>query len=457
MNNAGAPIYVVDDDVSVREGLESLIRSAGLRAETFASAQEFLARPQSEVPSCLVLDVEMPGLSGLDLQEKLVKADIQIPIIFLTGHGNIPMTVRAIKGGAQEFLTKPFNDEDLLDAIRQAIDRCHTAAQRRDLAQHSFEGIIGTSAALNATLQQVERVAPTESTVLILGETGTGKELIARAIHKHSQRSRRAFINVNCASIPSSLIASELFGHEKGAFTGAIQRREGRFELAHSGTIFLDEVGELPVEMQIALLRVLQERQFERVGGSQVLSTDVRVIAATNRELTVTVAAGAFRADLFYRLNVFPIEVPPLRKRKEDIPMLMEYFVKRYAEKIGKQIRKIDKNTLELCQAYPWPGNIRELQNIVERSVILCSDNTFRIEKAWLESSQSPRQELSGPLRETLVNQEKEMIEAALTESKGKVAGPEGAAAKLGIRPTTLDSKIKQHRIRKHRFVPEQE
>jgi DNA-binding NtrC family response regulator len=457
MNNTGLPIYVVDDDVSVREGLESLIRSAGLRAETFASAQEFLARPQSEVPSCLVLDVEMPGLSGLDLQEKLVKADIQIPIIFLTGHGNIPMTVRAIKGGAQEFLTKPFNDEDLLDAIRQAIDRCHTAPQRRDLAQHSFEGIIGTSAALNATLQQVERVAPTESTVLILGETGTGKELIARAIHKYSQRSRRAFINVNCASIPSSLIASELFGHEKGAFTGAIQRREGRFELAHSGTIFLDEVGELPVEMQIALLRVLQERQFERVGGSQVLSTDVRVIAATNRELTVTVAAGAFRADLFYRLNVFPIEVPPLRKRKEDIPMLMEYFVKRYAEKIGKQIRKIDKNTLELCQAYPWPGNIRELQNIVERSVILCSDNTFRIEKAWLESSQSPRQELSGPLRETLVNQEKEMIEAALTESKGKVAGPEGAAAKLGIPSTTLDSKIKQHRIRKHRFVPEQE
>jgi formate hydrogenlyase transcriptional activator len=337
-------------------------------------------------------------------------------------------------------------DENL--ALREQIDQAFM-----------FEEIVGSAPALRNVLASIIKVAPTDSTVLITGETGTGKELIARAIHKHSQRSRRAFISVNCASIPSSLIASELFGHEKGAFTGALQRRQGRFELAHSGTIFLDEVGELPVEMQIALLRVLQERQFERVGGNQVLSTDVRVIAATNRNLTAAIGAGTFRADLFYRLNVFPIEVPPLRKRKEDISMLIEYFVKRYAEKIGKQIRNIDKNTLELCQAYSWPGNIRELQNIVERSVILCSGDTFRIEKTWLESSQpqSPRQELSGPLPETLLNQEKQMIEAALTESKGKVAGPEGAAAKLGIPRTTLDSKIKQYKIPKHRFVPDQE
>ena len=331
-------------------------------------------------------------------------------------------------------------------ALREQIDQAFM-----------FEEIVGSSPALQNVLSSIVKVAPTDSTVLITGETGTGKELIARAIHKHSQRSRRAFISVNCASIPSSLIASELFGHEKGAFTGALQRRQGRFELAHSGTIFLDEVGELPVEMQIALLRVLQERQFERVGGNQVLSTDVRVIAATNRDLSVAIAAGAFRADLFYRLNVFPIEVPPLRKRKEDISMLIEYFVKRYAEKIGKQIRKIDKSTLELCQAYPWPGNIRELQNIVERSVILCSGDVFWIEKAWLESSQPVGQGLPGPLPETLLNQEKEMIEAALTESKGKVAGPEGAAAKLGIPRTTLDSKIKQLKIRKHKFAPEQE
>jgi transcriptional regulator with PAS, ATPase and Fis domain len=329
-------------------------------------------------------------------------------------------------------------------------------ALREDIEKVSmFEEIVGSSEALQTVLSNVVKVARTDSTVLITGETGTGKELIARAIHKQSQRSGQAFINVNCASIPSSLIASELFGHEKGAFTGAVQRRQGRFELAHSGTIFLDEVGELPAETQIALLRVLQERQFERLGGNRIITTDVRVIAATNRDLTEAIAAGTFRADLFYRLNVFPIEVPPLRTRREDIPMLVEYFVKRYAEKAGKQIRKIDRNTLEQCQLYPWPGNIRELQNIVERSVILCGGDTFWIEKAWLARARAPRQEWPGPLPDTLQNQEKQIIEAALAESKGKVAGPEGAAAKLGIPRSTLDSKIKQLSIKKHRFIPE--
>src|SRR6267142_501080 len=331
-------------------------------------------------------------------------------------------------------------DENL--ALREQIDQAFM-----------FEDIVGSSPALQNVLSSIVKVAPTDSTVLITGETGTGKELIARAIHKHSRRSGQAFISVNCASIPSSLIASELFGHEIGAFTGAVQRRQGRFEMAHSGTIFLDEVGELPAETQIVLLRVLQERQFERVGGNRIIPTDVRVIAATNRDLTAAIAAGTFRADLFYRLNVFPIEVPPLRKRKEDIPMLVEYFVKRYAEKMGKQIRKIDKNTLGLCQSYPWPGNIRELQNIVERSVILCGGDTFWIEKTWLASVPPPLQELAGSLPDTLQNQEKEMIEAALAESRGKVAGPQGAAAKLGIPPSTLDTKIKQLGIKKHRFI----
>jgi PAS domain S-box-containing protein len=329
-------------------------------------------------------------------------------------------------------------------ALREQIDQAFM-----------FEEIVGASPALQTVLSSIVKVAPTDSTVLITGETGTGKELIARAIHKHSRRSGQAFISVNCASIPSSLIASELFGHEKGAFTGAVQRRQGRFELAHSGTIFLDEVGDLPAETQITLLRVLQERQFERVGGNRILPADVRVIAATNRDLTTAIAAGTFRADLFYRLNVFPIEVPPLRKRREDIPMLVEYFVKRYAEKAGKQIRKIDRNTLEQCQLYPWPGNIRELQNIVERSVILSSGDTFWIEKAWLASQEAARQELPGPLPDTLQNQEREIIETALAESKGKVAGPEGAAAKLGIPRSTLDSKIKQLGIKKHRFISE--
>src|SRR5882672_10632626 len=330
-------------------------------------------------------------------------------------------------------------------ALREQIDKAFM-----------FEEIVGSSPALQTVLSSIVKVAPTDSTVLITGETGTGKELIARAIHKHSRRSGQAFISVNCASIPSSLIASELFGHEKGAFTGAVQRRQGRFEMAHSGTIFLDEVGELPAETQIALLRVLQERQFERVGGNRIIPTDVRVIAATNRDLTAAIAAGTFRADLFYRLNVFPIEAPPLRKRKEDISMLVEYFVKRYAEKVGKQICKIDNKTLELCQSYPWPGNIRELQNIVERSVILCGGDTFWIEKAWLARVHPPRQELAGPLPDTLQNQERKIIETALAESKGKVAGPEGAAAKLGIPRSTLDTKIKQLGIEKHRFISKQ-
>jgi formate hydrogenlyase transcriptional activator len=340
-----------------------------------------------------------------------------------------------------------------IDDRKQAEERTRkeNVALREQIDQvFMFEEIVGSSPALKTVLSSIVKVAPTDSTVLITGETGTGKELIARAIHKGSERAGHPFIAVNCASIPSSLIASELFGHEKGAFTGALQRRQGRFELAHSGTIFLDEIGELPAETQIALLRVLQERQFERVGGSRVIPTDVRIIAATNRDLPAAIASGSFRADLFYRLNIFPIHVPPLRNRKEDIPMLVEYFVKRYAEKARKQISRIDKNTLKLCQSYDWPGNIRELQNIVERSVILCAGDTFWVDKAWLSSQDAPRPKSSGLLTESVQSYEKELIEAALAESDGKVAGPNGAAAKLGIPRSTLDLKIKQLNIKKH-------
>ncbi len=343
--------------------------------------------------------------------------------------------------------------EKAFEEIKRLKDRLHdeNVVLREQIDQaFMFEEIVGSSPALKTVLSSIVKVAPTNSTVLITGETGTGKELIARAIHKGSQRATQAFISVNCASIPPSLIASELFGHEKGAFTGALQRHQGRFELAHSGTIFLDEIGELPAETQVALLRVLQERQFERVGGTRVIPTDVRIIAATNRDLSAAIAAGAFRTDLFYRLNVFPIRVPPLRERKGDIPMLVEYFARRYAEKAGKQISKIDKNTLKLCQSYHWPGNIRELQNIVERSVILCAGDTFWIDEAWLSSQNARLPESSGPLTKTLKSYEKELIEAALTESNGKVAGPNGAAAKLGIPRSTLDLKIKQLNIEKH-------
>jgi formate hydrogenlyase transcriptional activator len=327
-------------------------------------------------------------------------------------------------------------------------------ALREEVSRASmFEEIVGASPALKTVLSHLSSVAPTDSTVLISGETGTGKELIARAIHRLSRRAQRAFISLNCAATPPSLIASELFGHEKGAFTGAVQQRRGRFELAHSGTIFLDEIGEIPSDTQIALLRVLQERQIERVGGSRAIPVDVRVIAATNRDLSEAIASGTFRSDLFYRLNVFPIQVPPLRKRREDIPILVEYFVKRFAEKMAKRIHRMDKRTLELCDRYPWPGNIRELQNIVERSVILCSGDVFSIDEAWLSSQAPLRPDGSDPLPLTLQDQEREMIEAALTKSRGKVAGPRGAAATLGIPPSTLESKIKQLGIQKRRYT----
>ena len=286
MNEKNALVFIVDDDRGTRESLSNLIRSAGLSAQTFSSAQEFLAAERPKAPSCLVLDVQLPGLSGLDLQQELAKAGVKIPIIFITGYGDIPTSVRAIKAGALEFLTKPVNREDLLHAIQQAIARDNIARQPNgDTGTHNFEEIVGTSAALRAVLKQVEVVAPTESTVLILGETGTGKELIARAIHTTSSRSRRPFVKLNCAAIPTGLLESELFGHEKGAFTGAIAQRIGRFELADGGTIFFDEVGEIPLELQTKLLRVLQEREFERLGSTRTLRTDARLIAATNREL----------------------------------------------------------------------------------------------------------------------------------------------------------------------------
>jgi PAS domain S-box-containing protein len=331
------------------------------------------------------------------------------------------------------------------------------AALREEIDETSmFEEIVGTSAALQTVLSRIPKVAPTDSTVLITGETGTGKELVARAIHRRSGRNSRAFISVNCAAIPRDLIVSELFGHEKGAFTGATQRRLGRFELADGGTIFLDEVGELSTDIQVALLRVLQEREFERVGGVQPIHVDVRVIAATNRDLNAAVADGTFRHDLFYRLNVFPIEVPPLRERKDDLLMLVEYFVQRYAKRAGKNIRSFDKKALALLRTYDWPGNIRELQNIIERSVILSSGEVISVDESWLSKETFPpafRIEASAHSNNQVEPlSERETIEAALVKTKGRVWGSSGAAAKLGIPPSTLDHRIKALKINKKHF-----
>lgn len=338
-----------------------------------------------------------------------------------------------------------------IDDRKQAAEKAQqeNLALREEIDKVSmFESIVGNSPALQAVLARVAKVARTDSTVLITGETGTGKELIARAIHKRSLRSDRPFVSVSCAAIPRDLIAPELFGHEKGAFTGALQRRLGRFELAEGGTIFLDEIGELPTETQVALLRILQEREFQRVGSNLSLRADVRVIAATHRDLPEAIRVGAFRSDLYYRINVFPIEIPPLRERKQDIRLLVGYFIDRYASKTGKHIRHIAKRSMDQLQSYAWPGNIRELQNVIERSVILCDTENFSVDESWL----SPEPKSGRVLAHEMIAQEKEFIELALAECKGRVSGASGAAVRLGMPPSTLDSKIRALKIDKRRF-----
>jgi len=348
--------------------------------------------------------------------------------------------------------------EKAFEEIKRLRDQLHdeNVVLREQIDQaFMFEEVVGSSPGLQGVLSRVTKVAPTDSSVLVSGETGTGKELIARAIHKRSRRSQRAFVSVNCAALAPSLISSELFGHEKGAFTGAMQRRLGRFELANGGTIFLDEIGEVPLDTQVALLRVLQEREFERVGGTQPVKIDVRVIAATNRDLEAAVANGTFRPDLYYRLNVFPIQVPPLRERHDDVLMLLEYFVHRFAQKMGKHFTKIDKRTVELFRSYSWPGNIRELQNVVERSVIVSSDGVFSVDAAWLTRDSrrvSLAQQPEPAHLDEDASRERKIIEDALTRSRGRVSGPDGAAARLRLPPSTLEHRIKKLRIRKNHF-----
>src|SRR3984957_4663599 len=359
--------------------------------------------------------------------------------------------LRAEKGQIKRFYSASID----IDDRKRAEERLHqeNVALREEIDKASmFEEIVGTSPALKSVLSRISKVAPSDSTVLITGETGTGKELVARALHRRSGRASRAFVSVNCAAIPRDLIASELFGHEKGAFTGALQRRIGRFELAEAGTIFLDEVGDLPAETQVALLRVLQEREFERVGGNQLIRANVRVIAATNRDLEIAIGSGSFRRDLFYRLSVFPLESPALRERREDIPMLVEYFIDRYARKAGKRIRNVEKSTMELLLAYSWPGNIRELQNVIERSVILCDGDTISVDPSWLSLESTAAQPKSQPFGKKSAAQEKETIETALAKTGGRVSGPAGAAAALSIPASTLESKIRSLGIDKFRF-----
>lgn len=460
MSTTGALVYIVDDDPSAREGVAGLIRSAGLRVQAFASAEEFLAAPRPELPSCLVLDVSLPGVSGLDLQEELAKADVKIPIIFLTGHGDIRMTVRALKAGASNFLTKPFDDEEMLNAIRQCItpneeERRYLESEIR--TAHNFCDIIGNSDALYKVLEQIAIVAPTDSTALLLGETGTGKELVARAIHNLSSRRDRPFVRINCAAIPSGLLESELFGHEKGAFTGALMQKKGRFELADHGSLFLDEIGDISLELQPKLLRAVQEQEFERLGSARTIKVDVRIIAATHRNLAAMIREDKFREDLFYRLNVFPIEIPPLRERRGDIPLLVQHFMSKLSRQMGKKITSIPRHTMQLLANASWPGNVRELQNFIERAVILTQGSELYVPLAELKDGIRTHGGASVPASHpasTFHDAERQAIINALKAASGRIAGTGGAAERLGLKRTTLQNKIRRLNLSRTEWSP---
>ncbi|QNI33135.1 sigma 54-interacting transcriptional regulator [Alloacidobacterium dinghuense] len=444
---------------------EETFRIFGFEQDVRPSLERILQQthPADREHHRLVLESAAKEKKDFDFEHRLLMADASVKHIHVVGHRSKQTVSGELEfvGAVTDITERKRTEAELrnaLDEIGKLQERLYkeNIALREEIDKtFMFEEIVGESPALRTALAQVSKVAPTDATVLITGETGTGKELFARAIHKRSKRSSRAFVNVNCAAIPTSLIASELFGHEKGAFTGALQRRLGRFELAEGGTIFLDEVGELPLETQITLLRVLQEREFERVGGTQTVRADVRVIAATNRNLQSAIASGAFRSDLFYRLNVFPLQIPPLREREEDIPLLVEYFIDRYARKANKKIRTIEKRTLDLLQSYSWPGNIRELQNVIERSIVLCETDTFSMEQGWLcptSSSQLDRDLPNYSLTRHSAEEERKIIEAALAQTRGRISGPDGAAAQLGMPASTLESKIRALKINKHQF-----
>ncbi len=503
-------VLIVDDKDENLAYLEALLGSQ-FETQSARNGREALSKAHTRPPDVVISDLLMPVMDGFTLLREWRHDALleRIPFIIYTSTYTEPSDERlAFNLGADAFILKPAEPDVFLARLQQVLDatRFRGPADRRKsthsevtlLKEYSealihkleekclelekanqalqvrmveerelsdqvvkalgeevdrasmFEEIVGSSPPLKKVLSSVAKVAPMDTTVLITGESGTGKELIARAIHKRSRRADRLLVCVNCAALTPSLIASELFGHEKGAFTGADQRRLGRFELASGGTIFLDEIGDLPSEIQIALLRVLQEHQFERVGGNVPITVDVRVIAATSRDLKAAMTAGTFRVDLFYRLNVFPILVPPLSDRREDIPVLLEYFIHRFGGKMRKKVTKIEKKSLDMMCSYSWPGNIRELQNVAERSMVLCDGDTFTVDEHWLLPEL--RHQSSGTFNIGVEQFERTAIEEALVKCHGKVSGPLGAAAVLGIPPTTLESKLKSLKINKHVF-----
>ena len=480
MSNTGALVYVVDDDAGVRDGVADLIRSAGLMAETFASGEEFLTVARPKPPTCLVLDVKLPGVTGLDVQQELAKSDVQVPIIFLTGYGDIPMTVRAVKAGAVHFLTKPFDDEELLNAVRQCITSCDeerlfpesethlalgashevvakTASADQDsahmdhlerrarmvseeLGTRMHKRIVGVSAGWQEVLRKATQVAKTDTTVLLTGESGTGKEVVARFIHAASARKSGPFVALNCAALPEQLLESELFGYERGAFTSAQQAKPGQVELASGGVLFLDEVSEMSLSAQAKFLRVLQEREFQRLGGTRLLKANIRVIAATNRDLRKAVERGDFREDLFYRLGVFDIPIPPLRERPSDIVPMSEAFLQDIGRSFGRPPASLTRDARNALLAYDWPGNVRELRNVLERAAILCEGALIDATHLTLQSGTRP----SGAETTDLSVVERTTIAKVLKDCHGNKTR---AARRLGLTRTQLFLRIRKHRL----------
>jgi DNA-binding NtrC family response regulator len=453
MNASKVAIGVVDDDRAIRDAITGLIEAEGWQAHAFFCARDLLHRGSLGGFGCLILDVDLPDMDGLELHRQVLRISPQTPVIFLTAHGDIRMSVEAIKAGACEFFTKPFRPEDLIEAIRHILPPAK-------ISEGNASRLVGHSAALREIERQVDLVASGDTTVLITGESGTGKELIARAIHERSPRRLNRLVCVNCGAIPEALFESELFGHTRGAFTGAVRDTPGRFELADGGTLFLDEIGEMPLPMQTKLLRVLQEKEIDRVGDRRPRKLQVRVVAATNRDLAAEIAAGRFRQDLFYRLNVFPIECPPLRKRREDILPLAQHFLHAIARRLKKPGLQISPAAAQQLIAHDWPGNIRELQNVIERSVIVSRGRQLQLTlPAPRSCATEPGSETTGippPIltRGELRQREKESIASALASAGGRVSGPRGAAALLGMRPTTLYSRITALGIRRPAIAP---
>ena len=441
-------ILVIDDEKNIREGLSMALEDEGYEVITAEDGKKGLEKALCDAVDLIITDLRMPLISGEEILKKVVTELPSIPVIVLTGHGTVELAVEAMRIGAYDFLTKPLDLDRLFRLVKRALENRALVLQKKELEERlekntSIENIIGNSSAIRKIFEEIKKVAPTKATVLITGESGVGKELVANAIHNFSQRKSKPFIKVHCAALAETLLESELFGHEKGAFTGAIERKRGRFELSNKGSIFLDEIGEINQNIQIKLLRVLQEKQIERVGSSEPIDVDTRVIAATNKNLEKEMKEGRFREDLYYRLNVVHIFIPPLRERREDIPLLVDSFVKEFSNENGKEISSIEAKARSAIYNYDWPGNIRQLRNCIESAVVMTSDNILHFEDLPFKEK-TENELIKIPVGSTMKEAEREIIVTTLNHENNN---KKRVSDILGIGRKTLYRKLKEYNI----------